>query len=288
MSALLLQLMNGLSYGFLLFIITSGITIVFGILGVLNLAHGSMYVLGSYVGYSLIMKAGLPFWVALMAVPLIIAIIGLVLEMVMLRPTYKLGHLSQVLLTFGLAYIFHDVFSMLWGKNILVVNPPESLNMSVGILGNAIPAYRVALIGIGIAMAIFLWYTQEKTKWGAVIRAGLSDKEMVGGLGVNIQFVFTCVFFLGSLMAGLGGVLGSPILGVFPGMEFQILILSLVVLVVGGLGSVTGTFFASLLVGFVETFSRYFVPELSLIITFALMALVLVIRPQGLTGRRVV
>ena len=287
MSALLLQLMNGLSYGFLLFIITSGITIVFGILGVLNLAHGSLYLLGSYVGYSLIMKAGLPFWVALMAVPILIAVIGLVLEIVLLRPTYKLGHLSQVLLTFGMAYIFHDVFSMLWGKNILVVNPPEALNMSIEIAGNTIPAYRLALIVIGILMALLLWYTQEKTKWGAVIRAGLSDKEMVGGLGVNINLVFTCVFFMGSLMAGFGGVLGSPILGVFPGMEFQILILSLVVLVVGGLGSVTGTFIASLLVGFVETFSRYLVPELSLIITFALMAIVLVVRPQGLVGRRV-
>ncbi len=287
MSALLLQLMNGLSYGFLLFIITSGITIVFGILGVLNLAHGSLYLLGSYVGYSLIMKAGLPFWVALMAVPILIAVIGLVLEIVLLRPTYKLGHLSQVLLTFGMAYIFHDVFSMLWGKNILVVNPPEALSMSIEIAGNTIPAYRLALIVIGILMALLLWYTQEKTKWGAVIRAGLSDKEMVGGLGVNINLVFTCVFFMGSLMAGFGGVLGSPILGVFPGMEFQILILSLVVLVVGGLGSVTGTFIASLLVGFVETFSRYLIPELSLIITFALMAIVLVVRPQGLVGRRV-
>lgn len=287
MSALLLQVMNGLSYGFLLFIITCGITIVFGLLGVLNLAHGSLYLLGSYVGYSLIMKAGLPFWVALMAVPILIAVIGLVIEIGLLRPTYKLGHLSQVLLTFGLAYIFHDIFSMLWGKNILVVNPPAALNHSIEIAGNAIPAYRLALIVIGIAIAIFLWYTQEKTKWGAVIRAGLSDKEMVGGLGINIHFVFTCVFFVGSLMAGLGGVLGSPILGVFPGMEFQILILSLVVLVVGGLGSISGTFFASLLVGFVETFSRYLVPELSLIITFALMAIVLVVRPQGLVGRRV-
>src|SRR4051812_31834342 len=121
-------MMNGLSYGMLLFIITSGITIVFGILGVLNLAHGSLYVLGSYIGYSLIMKAGLPFWIALVAVPVLIAFTGLVLEIVMLRPTYKLGHLSQVLLTFGLAYIFHDIFSMMWGKNILVVNPPDALN----------------------------------------------------------------------------------------------------------------------------------------------------------------
>lgn len=287
MSTLLLQLINGLSYGFLLFIITCGITIVFGILGVLNLAHGSLYLLGSYIGYSLIMKAGLPFWTALAAVPLIIAVLGFVLEIIILRPTYKLGHLSQVLLTFGLAYIFHDLFAILWGKNILVVDPPAALKMSIQIAGNSVPAYRIALIVIGLAIAIFLWFSQEKTKWGAVIRAGLSDKEMAAGLGVNIYMVFTFVFVLGSLFAGVGGVLGSPILGAFPGMEFQILILSLVVLVVGGLGSVSGTFVASLLVGFVETFSRYLVPELSLIITFALMAIVLVIRPQGLIGRRV-
>ncbi|PLR78754.1 branched-chain amino acid ABC transporter permease [Bacillus sp. V3-13] len=287
MGTLFLQIMNALSYGFLLFIITCGISIVFGILGVLNLAHGSLYLLGSYIGYSMIIKSGLPFWVAVLAVPVIIALIGLLIEFILLRPTYKLGHLSQVLLTFGLAYIFHDIFSIVWGKNILSVTPPEALSHSVEIIGYSIPVYRLALIVIGCLIAILLWYIQEKTRWGAVIRAGLSDKEMAGGLGVNIHLVFTGVFFFGSLLAGLGGVLGSPVLGIYPGMEFQILILSLVVLVVGGLGSVAGTVYASVLVGFVETFSRFLIPELSLIITFALMALVLVIRPQGLIGRRV-
>ncbi|MDQ0161869.1 branched-chain amino acid ABC transporter permease [Aeribacillus alveayuensis] len=287
MDTLFLQMMNALSYGFLLFIITCGITIVFGILGVLNLAHGSLYLLASYIGYSMIMKVGLPFWAAIVTVPLLIAIIGFTTEIVILRPTYKLGHLSQVLLTFGLAYIFHDIFSIIWGKNVLSVNPPEALSNSVEIFGNAIPSYRLALIMIGAALVLLLWYIQEKTKWGAVIRAGLSDKEMARGLGVNIHLVFTFVFVFGSLLTGLGGVLGSPILGTYPGMEFQILILSLVVLVVGGLGSVSGTLLASLLVGFVETFSRYFVPEISLIMTFVLMALVLVVRPQGLIGRRI-
>lgn len=286
MGTFILQMMNALSYGFLLFIITSGITIIFGILGVLNLAHGSLYLLGSYIGYSIIMNAGLPFWVALLAVPIIIAIIGLFIEFVLLRPTYKLGHLSQVLVTFGLAYILHDLFSIFWGKNVMVVNPPAFLNYSIELLGFSIPAYRLSLILIGCIIAFLLWFIQEKTKWGAVVRAGLSDKEMVGALGVNISLVFTSIFVFGSLLAGIGGVLGSPILGIYPGMEFQILILSLVVLVVGGLGSVTGTFVASLLVGFVETFSRFFVPELSLIITFALMALVLIVRPQGLIGGR--
>lgn len=286
MDTLLLQLLNSLSYGFLLFIITCGISIVFGILGVLNLAHGSIYLLGSYIGYSVIMKAGMPFWVAILAVPLIIAALGFLIEIVILRPTYKLGHLSQVLLTFGLVYIFHDLFTIIWGKDVLSVNPPEALSSSIEMLGFTFPAYRLALIGIGAIIVLFLWYVQEKTKWGAVVRAGLSDKEMAGALGINIHLVFTLVFVFGSLLAGLGGVLGAPILGTYPGMEFSILILSLVVLVVGGLGSVSGTFMASLLVGFVETFSRYLVPELSLIITFALMAVVLVVRPQGLVGRK--
>ena len=286
MDTLLLQLLNSLSYGFLLFIITCGISIVFGILGVLNLAHGSIYLLGSYIGYSVIMKAGMPFWVAILAVPLIIAALGFLIEIVLLRPTYKLGHLSQVLLTFGLVYIFHDLFTMIWGKDVLSVNPPEALSSSIEMLGFTFPAYRLALIVIGAIIVLFLWYVQEKTKWGAVVRAGLSDKEMAGALGINIHLVFTLVFVFGSLLAGLGGVLGAPILGTYPGMEFSILILSLVVLVVGGLGSVSGTFMASLLVGFVETFSRYLVPELSLIITFALMAVVLVVRPQGLVGRK--
>ena len=286
MDTLLLQLLNSLSYGFLLFIITCGISIVFGILGVLNLAHGSIYLLGSYIGYSVIMKAGMPFWVAILAVPLIIAALGFLIEIVILRPTYKLGHLSQVLLTFGLVYIFHDLFTIIWGKDVLSVNPPEALSSSIEMLGFTFPAYRLALIVIGAIIVLFLWYVQEKTKWGAVVRAGLSDKEMAGALGINIHLVFTLVFVFGSLLAGLGGVLGAPILGTYPGMEFSILILSLVVLVVGGLGSVSGTFMASLLVGFVETFSRYLVPELSLIITFALMAVVLVVRPQGLVGRK--
>jgi branched-chain amino acid transport system permease protein len=286
MDTLLLQLLNSLSYGFLLFIITCGISIVFGILGVLNLAHGSIYLLGSYIGYSVIMKAGMPFWVAILAVPLIIAALGFLIEIVILRPTYKLGHLSQVLLTFGLVYIFHDLFTIIWGKDVLSVNPPEALSSSIEMLGFTFPAYRLALIVIGAIIVLLLWYVQEKTKWGAVVRAGLSDKEMAGALGVNIHLVFTLVFVFGSLLAGLGGVLGAPILGTYPGMEFSILILSLVVLVVGGLGSVSGTFMASLLVGFVETFSRYLVPELSLIITFALMAVVLVVRPQGLVGRK--
>ena len=286
MDTLLLQLLNSLSYGFLLFIITCGISIVFGILGVLNLAHGSIYLLGSYIGYSVIMKAGMPFWVAILAVPLIIAALGFLIEIVILRPTYKLGHLSQVLLTFGLVYIFHDLFTIIWGKDVLSVNPPEALSSSIQMLGFTFPAYRLALIVIGAIIVLFLWYVQEKTKWGAVVRAGLSDKEMAGALGINIHLVFTLVFVFGSLLAGLGGVLGAPILGTYPGMEFSILILSLVVLVVGGLGSVSGTLVASLLVGFVETFSRYLVPELSLIITFALMAVVLVVRPQGLVGRK--
>lgn len=286
MGTLLLQIMNSLSYGFLLFLITCGISIVFGILGVLNLSHGSLYLLGSYIGYSIIMKAGLPFWVAILAVPLIIAALGYLIEIVVLRPTYKLGHLSQVLLTFGLAYVFHDLFSIIWGKDVLTINPPAFLTNSIEFLGYAIPSYRLALIVIGAVIVLLLWYIQEKTKWGAVVRAGLSDKEMAGALGINIHLVFTLVFVFGSLLAGLGGVLGAPILGTYPGMEFSILILSLVVLVVGGLGSISGTFYASLLVGFVETFSRYLIPELSLIITFALMAVVLVVRPQGLVGRK--
>jgi branched-chain amino acid transport system permease protein len=224
--------------------------------------------------------------VAILAVPLIIAALGFLIEIVILRPTYKLGHLSQVLLTFGLVYIFHDLFTIIWGKDVLSVNPPEALSSSIEMLGFTFPAYRLALIVIGAIIVLFLWYVQEKTKWGAVVRAGLSDKEMAGALGINIHLVFTLVFVFGSLLAGLGGVLGAPILGTYPGMEFSILILSLVVLVVGGLGSVSGTFMASLLVGFVETFSRYLVPELSLIITFALMAVVLVVRPQGLVGRK--
>lgn len=224
MDILGIQLVNALSYGMLLFIITSGLSLVFGILGVLNLAHGSMYMMGAYLAFSLTTKS---------------------------------------------------------------LSLPAGLQGSIQVFGQTFPVYRLLVIAIGLAVGICLWLLQEKTRFGAIIRAGLVDKEMVGGLGINIKLVFTSVFLFGGILAGFGGGIAAHILGIYPGMEFQTLILALVVLVIGGLGSFLGTFVASLLVGLLETFSKYFLPEVSLFIIFVLMAVVLVVKPSGLLGKKV-
>ncbi|RBW70108.1 branched-chain amino acid ABC transporter permease [Bacillus taeanensis] len=285
MDILGVQLVNGLSYGLLLFVITSGLALVFGVMGVLNLAHGSLYMLGAYIAFTITNSAFSNFWLALIAAPILVAVISLIVEVGLLRTTYHLGHLSQVLLTFGLAYVFHDLAHWIWGTNVLSLAVPASLSGSVSVFNQTFPVYRLAVIAIGLIIAVILWVIQEKTRWGAIIRAGLSDKEMISGLGVNIKLVFTSVFIFGGVLAGFGGVVAAPILGIFPGMEFQTLILALVVLVIGGLGSIAGTFIASILIGLLETFSRFLLPELSLFLPFAVMALILVVKPKGLLGK---
>ncbi|OLN22118.1 branched-chain amino acid ABC transporter permease [Domibacillus antri] len=281
------QLVNGLSYGMMLFVITCGLALVFGILGVLNLAHGSLYMIGAYVTYSITVNSAQNFWMALIIAPIVVAILAFIIEMTLLRATYHLGHLSQVLLTFGLAYIFHDIAAIIWGSNVLSVALPPSLAGTTVLFDQSFPTYRLVVIGIGFLLAAGLWYVQEKTRWGAIIRAGLSDKEMISALGVNIKLVFTVVFVIGGFLAGLGGVIAAPVLGLYPIMEFQTLILALVVLVIGGLGSISGTFTAAILIGLVETFSKYLVPELSLFFVYGLMAVVLVVKPNGLLGKKV-
>lgn len=243
--------------------------------------------IGAYLAYTITATTTQNFWLALIIVPIVLAVLSLFIEIILLRPTYKLGHLSQVLLTFGLAYVFHDLSSIIWGTNVLSIDLPNSLSGSITMFSQSFPTYRLVVIGIGILLAVLLWFVQEKTRWGAIIRAGLSDKEMISALGVNIKLVFTIVFLTGGFLAGFGGVIGAPILGIYPSMEFQTLILALVVLVVGGLGSISGTFVASLLIGIVETFGRFLIPEISLILIFGLMAIVLVVKPNGLLGKKV-
>src|SRR5699024_3886399 len=281
------QLVNGLSYGMLLFIITCGLSLIFGILGVLNLSHGSLYMVGAYVAYSLTATYSQSFWLALIIAPIVVGVLALVVELVLLRPTYQLGHLSQVLLTFGLAYILHDLARMFWGSNVLSVQVPAVLTGSISIFGQTFPTYRIIIIAIGLILGTILWLVQEKTKWGAIIRAGLSDKEMVSVLGINIKVVFTVVFVIGGFLAGLGGVISSPILGIYLYMEFETLIIALVVLVICGLGSIIGTLVASILVGIAETFGRFLFPELSMFIVFALMSIILIVKPSGLLGKQV-
>lgn len=282
-----IQLVNGLSYGLLLFMITIGLSLIFGIMGVLNLAHGSLYMIGAYLALSITQHIAPNFMYALLLAPIFVAVISFLLEICLLRPTYKLGHLSQVLLTFGVAYILHDVVRLIWGANVKSLTLPPWLSGSVELFGQTFPLYRILIMGFGLLVAAVMWYLQEKTRWGAIIRAGLSNREMVSGLGINIKIVFSVVFAIGGLLAGLGGVAAGPVLGLYLGMEFEVLILALVILVVGGLGSITGTLLAGLIVGVVETFGKVLFPQLSLLIIFGLMALVLVLKPTGMLGKQV-
>ncbi|MFM1654529.1 branched-chain amino acid ABC transporter permease [Brevibacillus sp. B_LB10_24] len=287
MDILAIQLVNGLSYGLLLFMITSGLSLIFGIMGVLNLAHGSLYMVGAYLALSITKHVSPSFFAALLLAPLLVALFSIILEVGLLRPTYRLGHLSQVLLTFGLAYVVHDLVRWIWGSSVQSLSIPASLGSSVELFGQTFPLYRLAVMGFGLIVAAAMWFFQEKTRWGAIIRAGLSNREMVGGLGINITVVFTVVFAIGGLLAGIGGVAAAPILGLFPGMEFEVLILALVILVVGGLGSIAGTLAASIIIGVVDTFGKVMFPQLSLMIIFGLMALVLIVKPTGLLGKQV-
>lgn len=278
-------LLNGLAYGMLLFLLAAGLSLIFGIMDILNLAHGSLYMLGAYLAFS-IAQYFQNFWVALVLAPLLVGIISLILEMSLLRMTYNRGHLNQVLLTFGLAYVFNDIVRWIWGATIRSLTPPASISGSLEIMGQTFPRYRLVLVFFGLIIAFLLWFFQEKTRWGAILRAGVSDKEMVSGLGINIRLVFSLVFAFGGVLAGISGVAAGPILGLFPGMDFQTLIFALIVVVVGGLGSFTATLGGAIIIGLADTFGKIWFPQASLFLIFAIMAVVLLLKPQGLFGGR--
>lgn len=284
MDTLLVQLLNGLVFSMLLFVLAAGLSLIFGQMNVINLAHGAFYLLGGYTGLSLVRRFD-NFWLALLLAPVLVAALGLVIEYLFLRRLYgSQRHLDQVLLTFGLALVAADQMRRQWGAHVEAVPPPALLSGQVQLLNIQFPVYRLALIGLGLALAAGLWLLLEHTRLGAVIRAGVSDAQMVGGLGINIEGVFAGVFALGVGLAALAGVAGAPVLNLYPGLDFEILILTLVVVVAGGLGTLKGAFFGSLLIGMADTFGKALWPEFSLFFIFGIMAAVLAIRPTGLFG----
>jgi branched-subunit amino acid ABC-type transport system permease component len=278
------QALNGLAYGVLLFLLSVGLTLIFGMLDVVNLAHGSYYMLGAYAGLTLIAATG-SFWLALVVAPLAVALIGAVVERSCLRPLYRRGPLDQVLLTFGLIYVFEDLVKWIWGGRIRSIATPALLSGSVTILGATVPSYRLFVIVFGLGMAVVLWALIERTRLGAIIRAGVFDPEMTAGMGIDIQRVFTGVFAFGAGLAGLSGVIAGPIQSAYPPMGASILVPALIVVVVGGLGSLKGSLAGSLIIGQAETFGKAWLPGASMLIIYVVMALVLLFRPQGLFGR---
>jgi branched-subunit amino acid ABC-type transport system permease component len=278
------QALNGLSYGVLLFLLSVGLTLIFGMLDVINLAHGSFYMLGAYAGLALIAASG-SFWLALAVAPLLVALIGVLIERSCLRPLYRRPPLDQVLLTFGFIYLFEDLVKWVWGGRIRSIPPPDVFSGSVVLFGATIPSYRLFVIAFGLLMAAALWLVVEKTRLGAIVRAGVADAEMTAGLGIDIHRVFTGVFAFGAALAGLSGVIAGPIQSAYPAMGASILIPALIVVVVGGLGSLKGSLAGSLIIGQAETFGKAWLPETSMLIIYVVMALVVLLRPHGLFGR---
>ncbi|HYL89152.1 MAG TPA: branched-chain amino acid ABC transporter permease [Burkholderiales bacterium] len=281
----LIQVLNGVQYGLLLFLVASGLTLIFGILGIINLAHGSFYMVGAYLAFSLTEKLG-NFWLALAGGIVIAVAIGLALEWLVIRFLYRRDHLYQVLLTYGLILIFEELRSLVWGDDVHGVPVPPVLDFSIPLTDTlSYQVWRLAISAICVAIAFGMYWLIQRTRLGMTIRAGAHNREMVQSLGFDIGLLYRLVFALGVALAAAAGMLAAPVSSVFPGMGNQVLIISFVVVVIGGIGSVKGALVAALLIGLADTFGKVLVPQLASMVVYLLMAAVLLWRPQGLFGR---
>jgi branched-subunit amino acid ABC-type transport system permease component len=240
--------------------------------------------LGAYAGLAFIAATG-NFWLALLAAPIAVGLLGAAIERACLRPLYRRPPLDQVLLTFGFVYLFEDLVKWIWGGHIRSIAPPDLFSGSVAVLGAIIPSYRLFVIVFGLLMAVALWLVIERTRLGAIVRAGVFDAEMTAGLGIDIHRVFTGVFAVGTALAALSGVIAGPIQSAYPAMGVSILVPALIVVVVGGLGSLKGSLAGSLIIGQAETFGKAWLPDAAMLMIYVVMALVVLLRPQGLFGR---
>jgi branched-chain amino acid transport system permease protein len=282
----LIQVLNGVQYGLLLFLVASGLTLVFGVMGVINLAHGSFYMLGAYLAFSLVELTGNLLVAVILGVPLA-ALFGLALERLFFARLYRRDHLYQVLLTYGLILMVEEMRSILWGDDVHGVPVPALFNWSIPLAGAlSYPVYRLVLSGVCLALAVGLALVIQRTRIGMWVRAGAANREMVEALGIDIDRLFAIVFAAGVALAAFAGMLAAPVASVFPGMGNQILILSFVVVVIGGIGSIKGAFVGAILIGLADTFGKVLLPEIAGMTVYLLMAAVLLWRPTGLFGQR--
>jgi branched-chain amino acid transport system permease protein len=281
----LIQLLNAVQYGLLLFLLSSGLTLIFGIMGVINLAHGSFYMVGAYLAFWFAKFTG-SLW---LATPIAVAIafgIGLLLETAIFSRLYMRDHLYQVLLTFGLILVFEELRSILFGDDVHGVAVPELLNFSIPLTETlSYPVYRLFVTGVCLVLAGLLYFVIHRTRVGMMIRAGNSNREMAASLGVNIPLLFALVFAFGMALAAFAGAIAAPISSVYPGMGNQILIVCFVVVVIGGIGSIWGALVAALLIGLADTFGKVLLPEAAGVVVYLLMAAILLWRPEGLFRR---
>ena len=278
----LIQLLNSVQYGLLLFMLAAGLTLIFGIMGVVNLAHGSFYMLGAYLAYSLSALLG-SLTLALIVGTVLSVAFGLALEWLLFRHFYHRDHLDQVLLTFGLIYIFEELRSMLWGDDVHGVAIPALLGESIPLTDNlSYPVYRLFMSAVCVALALGLYLLISKTRLGMKIRAGAFNRDMAEALGINIKLIHAIVFAIGVGLAAVAGMIAAPVSSVYPNMGSQVLIMCFVVVVIGGIGSVRGALVAALLVGLVDTFGKVLLPAVSGMLVYMLMAAVLLWKPEGL------
>ncbi len=275
----------GLSTGMFIWLVASGLTLIFGVLGVLNFAHGSFYMLGAYFCYTVLSHTGDNFWVGLILGPLCVCVVGFVVERFFLRYVYHLALPYQLLLTFAFVLLFDDLVKVIWGAGSIGSPMVPGLSGSVPIMGRNFPVYNLFIIGVGPLVALGLWGLLEKTWWGRIIRAASSDREMASAIGVRVSTLFTAVFIFGTWLGAMGGGLAVPYVGLLtPGMGESIIINAFVVAVIGGLGSLKGAFLGALIIGLLSSFGTRFIPTFDMFLTFILMAVVLLWRPQGFFG----
>ena len=280
------QTLNGLTTGALLFFLASGLTVIFGLMRILNLAHGALFLFGGFIGLSVAERTG-SFWLAVLAGAAAAALLGLLIQQAFSRTLLR-SPFNQVLLTLGLAFIISNAILWIWGGTPKLMRPPERLRGSREIFGVLYPQYRLFLIVVACVAAALLSALWDRSRLGAIVRACVDDRAMAAAMGIRVNLVFAAVFTLGAALAGMTGVLGGPILGLSIGLEFDVLLLAVVVVVVGGIGSLSGAFVASMLVGLIDAYGRAKFPELAYFTLCVPVILVLLLRPSGLFGRTAV
>jgi branched-chain amino acid transport system permease protein len=282
------QVMSGLSVGMFLFLVSVGMSLIFGVTRIVNLAHGSFYMVSAYLMVTLVEwlpEGAAGFWISLILAPIGVAILGGVIEVTLLRRIYHRDPMMQLILTFGLILIIGTLVLLVWGPDNKSVSRPEALAGSVRVFGQPFPSYYLLVLGLAPVVAVGLWLVFYRTRWGMLVRAATVDREMLGALGVDVSTLYTEVFVFGSWLAGLGGALAAPTVAVALGMDADVLINAFVVVVIGGLGSFAGTLISALLVGELQSFGILIFPAVSIVLLFAIMAVVLIVRPWGLLGR---
>jgi len=286
MSTLLIYALHGLVYGMLLFLVASGLTLVFGMMDVLNIAHAAFYMLGAYFGYTVVLATG-NFWLALIAAPIAVGLLGALVERYFLKKVHIHGHAFELLITFGVFFVIGEVVKWVWGNFPRPMDVPSALAGSIKFIGLTYPFYRFFILFFALLVLAVLAYVFFKTRLGMTIRAAVSDTQMLSALGINVPRLFLYVFSGGAALAGLAGVVAAPFLSTYPGMGLDMMVDIFVVVVIGGFGSIMGAFLASLMIGELQSFGILFIPQLALVFQFLLMALVLISRPTGLFGEKV-